>query len=108
MGVNDVQLKPGKRLWSQTSSAAVIVVRAPAVDSAELWCGGQPMAAEVPTTPSTALSKETATERIELGKRYTDAEGQLELVCTSAGAGPLTLDGRVLGIKPARNLPASD
>ena len=101
-----MQLKPGTRLWSQTSTAAVIVVRAPADDAAELWCGGEPMIAGPPAGPPAGATDNG--ERVELGKRYTDKAGRLELVCTVAGSGPLTLDGIVLGIKPARSLPASD
>jgi hypothetical protein len=106
-GVIAVHLKPGMRLWSQTSAAAVIVVKAPADDSAELWCGGQQMVTEAPAKPAAEATAATG-ERVELGKRYADEAGRLELVCTAAGAGPLTLDGVVLGIKAARSLPASD
>jgi hypothetical protein len=101
-----VQLKPGMRLWSQISAAAVIVVKAPAADSTELCCGGEPMVTVAPAPPPAGTS--AGGERIELGKRYTDEAGRLELVCTVAGPGPLTLDGIVLGIKAARSLPASD
>ncbi len=111
-----MQLKPGTRLWSQTSPAAVIVVKAPADGSAELWCGGEPMVAVASAAPPSAAPpsatppSETAADavRVELGKRYTDEDGRLELVCIAPGAGPLTLDGAVLGIKAARALPASD
>ena len=100
-----MQLKPGTRLWSQTSTAAVIVVRAPAGDDTALFCGGEPMVSAAPAEPPA----ETAVgDRVELGKRYTDEAGRLELVCTVAGAGPLTLEGALLGIKAARSLPASD
>lgn len=100
-----MQLKPGTRLWSQTSTAAVIVVKAPAGEPTGLFCGGAPMVPQAPAGPPAGPSTE---ERVELGKRYTDEAGRLELVCTVAGAGPLTLDGVVLGIKAARSLPASD
>lgn len=100
-----MQLKPGMRLWSQTSTAAVIVVKAPAGDATELFCGGEPM---VPTAPAESPTGTTVGDRVELGKRYTDEAGQLELVCTVAGSGPLTLEGAVLEIKAARSLPASD
>ncbi|MCW0213112.1 MAG: hypothetical protein OJJ54_07120 [Pseudonocardia sp.] len=45
---------------------------------------------------------------VQLGKRYTDASGSLEVLCTKAGAGPLALDGVLLEIKAAAQLPASD
>jgi hypothetical protein len=42
------------------------------------------------------------------GKRYTDAESGVELLCTKAGAGDLTFAGRPLQRKDAKPLPASD
>jgi hypothetical protein len=99
-------LKPGTRLWSQVGTAAVIVVRAPADGSAGLRCAGEPMVTEAPAAPSAEMAADA--ERLKLGKRYTDLAGRLELVCTTAGLGPLTLDGVVLEIKAARALPASD
>jgi hypothetical protein len=100
-----VQLKRGMRLWSQTSTAAVIVVKAPAGEATELLCGGEPM---VPAAPAVPPAETAVGDRVELGKRYTDEAGQLELVCTVAGSGPLSLEGAVLTIKAARSLPASD
>ena len=44
----------------------------------------------------------------QLGKRYADEELGLELLCTRAGAGALTADGAVLGLKGAKPLPSSD
>lgn len=43
-----------------------------------------------------------------IGKRYVDATGTLELLCTASGAGELTCDGAPMTIKAAKPLPASD
>ena len=43
-----------------------------------------------------------------LGKRYADDDLGLELLCTRAGTGALTVDGRPLLVKGAKPLPSSD
>ncbi|WP_207400324.1 hypothetical protein, partial [Actinomadura fibrosa] len=43
-----------------------------------------------------------------VGKRYVDAAGTLELLCTAAGTGELTCDGVPMTLKTAKPLPASD
>ena len=43
-----------------------------------------------------------------LGKRYTDDESGVEVLCTKPGAGPLVFAGRELEVKSATALPASD
>jgi hypothetical protein len=42
------------------------------------------------------------------GKRYSDEGGLVELLCTKAGAGPLTLAGTELDVRAAKALPSSD
>lgn len=43
-----------------------------------------------------------------LGKRYVDTESGLEVLCTKAGRGVLSADGRQLTTKAPNALPASD
>lgn len=43
-----------------------------------------------------------------LGKRYVDADGTFEVLCTSAGPGELACDGIAMTLKAAKPLPASD
>jgi hypothetical protein len=43
-----------------------------------------------------------------LGKRYADPESGLEVLCTKAGTGLLTLGDAPLRVKDARPLPSSD
>ncbi len=42
------------------------------------------------------------------GKRFADEASGLELLCTKGGEGALAVDGRPLGVKEAKKLPASD
>jgi hypothetical protein len=99
-------VKPGDRLRSRVCGTEVIVVRAPSVD-AEIACGGEPMAKNEPTAAATANGAADGPGTL-LGKRYADEEIGLELLCTKAGHGPLSVDGRVLALRESRPLPASD
>ena len=44
----------------------------------------------------------------QLGKRYVNAAGDLELLCTKPGKGSLGCAGAALTVKGAKPLPASD
>jgi hypothetical protein len=44
----------------------------------------------------------------QLGKRYSDDELGIELLCTKAGEGSLSVGETVLAVKGAKPLPASD
>jgi len=102
-----MDLKPGSRWRSGVSDAEVIIVRGPS-DSVEIGCGGSPM------VPFDAQDGETGqiSAGLEgpalLGKRYVDQPTGLELLCTKAGEGTLTCDGRVMSPKDAKPLPSSD
>jgi hypothetical protein len=95
--------KVGDRLGSAACDTEVIVVRPPTTD-VELTCGGAPMTAAPAPTPATPAAEEGTL----LGKRYTDPESGLELLCTKAGTGTLRVGGVPLSIKQAKNLPSSD
>ena len=101
-----MQLKPGTRLRSAVCSTEVIVVRAPS-DTFDLKCGGAPML-EMPADPSGAAVDAQHASGTVLGKRYTDAEGALELLCTKGGDGSLSIADVALGQKDAKPLPSSD
>lgn len=101
-----MQLKAGQRLASTVCDAEVVVVKAPAGD-VEVGCGGAPMVEVGQDAPPATLDGSLG-EAVLLGKRYADEEAGLELLCTKAGAGALTLDGTVLGLKGAKPLPSSD
>lgn len=102
-------LRPGLRLRSRTCPAEVIVIRVGA-GHGSLECGGLPMASSDDDDLRSSVSGGAAltSDGVLLGKRYADETQALEVLCTKAGAGPLTVDGAVLKIKPAKPLPASD
>jgi hypothetical protein len=99
-----VGLTAGKRLRAQNSTTEVVVIKGTDGDVA-LLCGGVEMVAGAPAADVPALD---SGEVIELGKRYTDPAEEIEVLCSRAGLGPLTVGGRPLAIKPAKALPASD
>ena len=102
-----MQLKPGSRLKSTTSTTEVIVVRSPSSD-VDLRCGGQPM---VPYSDAVVASAQTDPAHAAgtlLGKRYADADSGLEVLCTKAGDGSLSLGDDPLHVKDAKPLPSSD
>jgi hypothetical protein len=97
-------LTPGKRLRSTVGATEIIVVRPPATP-VELSCGGQPMTADLAARAAAGSATESGTV---LGKRYVDNDTGLEVLCTKAGPGVLTAEGRELIIKAPAALPASD
>ncbi|MFI0354935.1 hypothetical protein [Actinomadura sp. 9N407] len=99
-----MKLRPGLKLNSAVSDAQVVVVRAPAGD-VDLRCGGEPLVAGDPPE----RTRDTADgEALLMGKRYSDAGGTVELLCTKPGPGTLTVGDEPLAIKAAKPLPASD
>jgi hypothetical protein len=101
-----MDLKPGAQLASVVCAARVVVVKAPADRQPTLACGGQPMVPAADAGPNGAGIDPDLSAGVQLGKRY-EAEG-LELLCTAAGEGSLTLDGEPMALKSAKPLPASD
>jgi hypothetical protein len=101
-----MELKAGTRLRSQTCSAEVIVVRPPDRE-VDLRCGGAAMVpvGEAVVTQPVAADHGGGTL---LGKRYADAETGIELLCTKAGEGALSLGTAPLLLKDAKPLPSSD
>ena len=100
------QLKAGTRMRSNVCATEVMVVMAPDGD-VELCCGGAPMIgiAEEPSGGSVASD---ASETTQMGKRYTNEAGDLEVLCTKPGEGSLSGGGAQLQIKGAKPLPSSD
>lgn len=96
-----MQLKPGLKLKAPGTTTEVIVIQAPGGE-VSLTCGGVPM------SPDGAGEPGVPNGEILIGKRYCDAAGTVELLCSAAGTGPLALDGEVLATKAAKALPSSD
>jgi hypothetical protein len=83
-----------------------MVIRAP-TESIDLRCGGhafQPIGAEAAQqSPASGFDQGT-----QIGKRYCDEDLGLELLCTKAGEGSISVGEIPLAIKGAKALPASD
>lgn len=99
-------MRPGTRLRSTVCPTTVVVVKAPA-EPVVLECGGAPME-EGAGTPGSGTAAPGYDTGALLGKRYDDAVSGLEVLCTKGGAGSLSVDGRLLTVKDAKPLPASD
>ena len=101
-----MELKAGARLKSAADATEVIVVRAPG-EPVDLRCGGHPMVPLDETAPPAAVES-GFDDGCQLGKRYADEESGLELLCTKAGQGTLSIGTEPLGLKGAKPLPSSD
>lgn len=99
-------LKAGSRLKSAVCTTEVIVVKAPAREVA-VSCGGSPMLGSDDDNASAGESAGTG-EPTLLGKRYVNAEEDLEVLCTKGGDGWLAVDEEPLVMKDAKPLPSSD
>ena len=73
---------------------------------AEVTCGGAPMAEEKPAEAG-ELNPDFA-QGSQMGKRYVDEAGTVELLCVKPGKGSLAIDGKILNTKDAKPLPSSD
>ena len=100
------QYKPGVRLCSAVCTAEVVVIAAPAGDI-DLSCGGALLLEEGEEAAAGATLENTG-EGTQLGKRYTDDSGELELLCVKPGEGSLAANNVALVIKGAKPLPSSD
>ena len=100
-----MNLKPGMRLQSATCDAQVILVKG--ANDVDIRCGGKPMA-PVGETVERVAADEAHTTGTLLGKRYADDEAGVELLCTKAGAGSLSIGDAALPVKGTKALPASD
>jgi hypothetical protein len=100
-------MKIGQRLRSQVGGVEVVVVTAPS-EPAELTCGGHPMIDPSAPAPEGIEASEPAGPGVQLGKRYSDAAGTVEVLVTKAGSANLALNGERLEPKVAKPLPASD
>jgi hypothetical protein len=102
-----MELKPGSRWKSAVCDTEVVVVRATA-NPATLECGGHPMLAHAEAKPAGLAINEGQDAGTQAGKRFADDVSGLEVLCTKGGKGSLGIDGRSIGQKEAKKLPASD
>jgi hypothetical protein len=101
-----MELKAGTRLKSAVGTAEVVVIRAPDHPGA-LTSGGVPLVGLDEAVSASDIQPGGQGE-VLLGKRYVDAAGSIELLCTKPGAGSLAFDGETLEAKSAKPLPSSD
>jgi len=99
-------LKAGTRFKSAVCATQVMVIAAPEGDL-ELSCGGSPL---LDVTSDAAGGEIDADHKngTQIGKRYVNEAGDLELLCTKPGEGSLALGGTPLVLKEAKALPSSD
>jgi len=102
-----VVTKPGTRVRSVTCSTEAVIVRGPA-ESTDLRCGGQPMVDVAAESPETSDVTAPFDEGSLVGKRYVNEDESIEVLCTKAGAGSLSIGDEALTVKGAKPLPASD
>jgi len=100
------EIKAGTRLKSAVSGAEVVVIKAPPA-ALTIECGGRPMRALDDDAPREEMTGD-AGEGVALGKRYVDDDLGVELLCTKAGEGSLSIDGKPVVLKGAKPLPSSD
>jgi hypothetical protein len=100
------QLKVGTRIQSAVCSTEVMIIQAPAGD-VDVRCGGAPMLALGQPKPGGAVAA-AASGGTQIGKRYVNAEGTVELLCTKPGPGSLAVGDAPLVLKEAKPLPSSD
>ncbi len=99
-------LKAGSRLKSGVCDTQVMVIAAPDGDI-NLTCGGAAMvdtAADAPRGDVDPNHKNGT----QIGKRYVNEAGDLELLCTKPGEGSLAEGDTALTLKEAKALPSSD
>jgi len=101
-----MELAVGSRWKSVVCDTEVVVVRPPGSPTA-LACGGAEMVA-VGTDAERGVLDQALADGTQLGKRYTDESSGIEVLCTKAGEGTLTIDGERLALKGAKPLPSSD
>jgi hypothetical protein len=100
-------LKTGSRMKSQVDDTEFIVIKAPAGE-VELLAGGHPVIdIKADADPGLTLDAEHSDGSL-LGKRYTRAADDIELLITKGGEGSLSIDGETLVPKESKPLPSSD
>ena len=104
-----MKLQPGQMLASPVDVTTVIVVRAPGGTEVDLTCAGVPMwDPRSGQDPPSGTADPAQLGGSELGKRYTDPDLGLELLCTKAGQGSIAVSGVPLQVAATRALPSSD
>lgn len=101
-----MEIKIGARLRSVADTTEVVVVKTPPGD-VDLRCGGHPMA-PIGGEAGSETVVDGFGEGTQVGKRYSDDDAGIEVLCTKAGPGSLSLGDTPLPVKGAKALPSSD
>lgn len=96
-------MKPGSKLKSAVCDVEVMVIKAA---PGAIACGGAPMVEDRGTEKAAIDAAHSGGSM--MGKRYTDADGSVEVLCIKPGAGSLSFNGVPMQLKDAKPLPASD
>ena len=99
--------KAGTRLKSVVCSSELMLIAVPDREVV-LTCGGQPVVELGSDATSDASCDPEHSQGTQMGKRYTNEAGDIEILCTKPGEGGLAVDGVALEIKGAKPLPSSD
>lgn len=83
------------------------MVRSP-LSTAQVCCGGTALIPINTARPAGAGLCAEYAEGSVAGRRYSEPDCGVELLCTRSGAGSLSADGRPLGASAAKKLPSSD
>ena len=102
-----MDIRVGQQLVSAVDETMVVVVRWQGEGQA-LSCGGLEMIDASEASAPKQVSDPEHMNGTQLGKRYADEAGTIELLCTRAGVASLAMDGVALVQKGAKALPASD
>ena len=101
-----IELKTGARMPSIVCDGEVMVEAAPA-GAVAMTCGGAPMVASGTDAPRADIDPDQAVG-IQIGKRYVNEEGTLEVLCVKAGEGQLGANGELMLQKDTKKLPKTD
>jgi len=99
----------GSRWRSNSGGVELVVVRPPTAEVG-LECGGELMEPQRSSTPPIsppASASAASVPDIQLGMRYVNQTFGIEVLCTRAGTGPLSVSGEPMVIKDAAPLPSS-
>lgn len=102
-----LRIEPGRRLFSAVCETELIAIKATDTE-VELTIGGRPPL-DTPRDGQGLVEVLAGHDGGTLiGKRYVDAAGTVELLCTKPGEGVPALDGVILQLKESKALPSSD
>ena len=100
-----MEVKAGTRIRSSVCATELMVIQCPEGDL-DLRCGGAPVVAH--GEDASGQVDPGFKDGTQIGKRYVNEAGDLELLCTKPGEGTLSQGDTALSLKEAKPLPSSD